>query len=51
LIEARLRLVSQQAPLDHFRHELRHDEHFALGIVGKVLVQVPDDVSKDIEAN
>ena len=41
----------EQATLDHLSHELRHDEHLALWIVGQVLMQVLDDVRQDIQTD
>ena len=51
LIETGLRLIAKQAALDHLRNEFRHDEHFALGIVRQILMQVLHHVRENIQAN
>ena len=50
-IEAGLAFIAEQPALDHFRDELRHDEHLAFGIVGKIFLQVLHYVSKHVEAD
>src|SRR5207253_5100496 len=50
-IKTALRLVAQQSTLDHLRDELRHDENLALGIVGKIFMQVLHHMRKNIETN
>ena len=51
LIETGLGFIAEQPALDHFRDELRHDEHLAFGIVGKIFLQVLHNVSKHVEAD
>ncbi len=51
LVKPRLRFVAEQTALDHLRDELRHDEHLAVRIVGKIFVQVFDYVSEHVESH
>src|SRR5947199_5937545 len=51
LIEAALSFVAENSALDHLRDELRHHERLVLRIVGKIFVQVLDDVCEHIEAD